>query len=56
MATCIMSVFLLTTKYYVAINNLWILMVVVIMAGLIYLAVDLLNKNSFVRQLMGGKI
>jgi len=56
MATCIMSVFLLAAKYYIVINNLWILMVIVIIAGLTYLAVDLLNKNSFVRQLMGGKI
>jgi len=50
-ATSIMCLVLFTVRYYADINNFWRLLSAIILGIGIYGAIDLLSKNSFLRQL-----
>ncbi len=50
-ATSIMCLILFAVRYYADINNFWRLLSAVILGMVIYGAIDLLSKNSFLRQL-----
>ncbi len=51
-ATVVMSSFLFLVQHYFRIQNTGTLVLIIIIAGVIYLLVDLLDRNSIIRQLV----
>jgi len=53
-ATLVVSIFLLSTRHYLDMNNFFLLVFVLTLAVAIYGSIDLLNKNSALLQLRRG--